>query len=801
MWLLFAGWALSAQEYELTGRVFDNRTNEPLPFVNITYNQTKNGTAADIDGRFLLNAVVPITHLTFSFVGYEKIEMPIPEQTPKPLKIYMREVTTTLREVTVVAGENPAHRIVRNASRNRSINNPTNLNSFSYESYNKLVFSLEGDSAVMNSTNEDDRELANFMERQHLFLMESVSERQYMKPGKDNERITANRVSGFKNPTFALLASQFQSFSFYDDFITVLDKNYLNPISTGSTSKYVFIIQDSTFQGSDTTYVISFTPKKNHKFDALQGLLYISTNGWAVQNVIAEPVNQEGLYMKIQQMYELFPGGSWFPIQLNFDFKMTTVELNSITPLGIGRTYLKNIVINPELEKKEFSRIDLKVDDDANSKADDYWLNYRVDSLTEKEKTTYLVIDSLGEEHKFEQKLKWLTALTEGKIRVGYFDLPLQHWLRFNIYEGLRLGFGAETSPKLLQWFKVGGYAGYGFSDRVWKYGYYTEVRLNNEQNLKIGGGYRFDIFESGGDMWIEDRTGPLLDNTKTRFLWIQQFDEVSDAFAYLTWHPLPNLHTKLQMSRQNRYMVGRYQYLTTNAEGSPILQNGFTASLVQVYVQYSPNDKYMEGPFGRRPIKRTFPLYTAQYTRGLPDVLGSEFDFHRLDIKLRHDVLTKELGVSSLEIRAGQVWGDVPYSYLYNGRGNSPTESFTQWPIFLADQFSFESMFNNEFLNSRYVQVMFRQNFEGRIFKIKSFAPQIEWMIRGLWGNLSNPERHQGIEFTTAMMGFYETGIEINRLMGSTGVGFYYRFGPNMRPELNENFSIKLTTRLALLQ
>jgi hypothetical protein len=186
---------------------------------------------------------------------------------------------------------------------------------------------------------------------------------------------------------------------------------------------------------------------------------------------------------------------------------------------------------------------------------------------------------------------------------------------------------------------------------------------------------------------------------------------------------------------------------------------------------------------------------------RGLPNILGSELDFHRIDFQVRHSFMIKKLGITSLEAKAGKVWGDVPYAYLFNGRANTPTESFTQWNIFVADQYSFETMLNNEFLNSEYVQLMFRQNFESRFLKIKSFAPQIEWMVRGLWGTLNNADQHKGIAVKSAVAGFYETGIEINRLLGSTGLGVYYRFGPNALPDVSDNFAIKLTTRLVLFQ
>lgn len=793
--------AAFAQPVKISGRVFDQKTNEPLPFVNITFNHTRQGTAADVDGRFTINHSEPVTTLTFSFVGYETFNMPISSNTHFPLHVYMRQISEQLMEVEVLAGENPAHRIIRNATANRKRNDPENLNSFSYSSYNKLVLTLEADSLPLvdeeGLPDSSNIKLQAFMDRQHLFVMETASERVFKQPNKNTEKITANRVSGLKDPTFVLLANQLQSFSFYKDFITVLSDDYLNPISGGSTKKYLFIIRDTTISGTDSTFIISFEPLKGYKFKPLRGLLYINTGSWAIQNVIAEPVEQEGFGIKIQQRYERFDGGSWFPVQMNYDFRFYNIQANGIAPIGIGRTYLRNIKINPALDKNDFEAVDIKIENDANAKDDAFWNQYRTDSLDSKEAETYRVIDSIGEAEKFEQKLKWLTALAEGKVRYGYFDFPLDALLRYNLHEGFRLGFAAETNPKLVNWLRVGGNIAYGFGDKVFKWGYFGEVILHNKSNFRLGGGYRFDIFESGGDQWIQNgRKNILLDNDY-RFLWVQQFDELSEAFGYATWHPQPNLHTKLQVSRQNRYMPGDYGYKTLTQEGVEVWQNGFIAGLVQASIVYAPNDKYMEGPFGRKPIERTFPVFTGQYTQGIDGFLDGTLNFQRLDLKVRYDLKTKEIGISSFEIGAGKVWGDVPYSYLFNGRSNLPNN--TDWNLYVADQFAFETMRNNEFLNDQYVQIFFRQNFQSRLLKISTWAPDIEIMGRALWGNLQNADKHRGISFSDAPKGYYEAGLEINKILSNLGVGAYYRMGAYQLPEQMDNWSFKLSYRISL--
>jgi hypothetical protein len=245
--------------------------------------------------------------------------------------------------------------------------------------------------------------------------------------------------------------------------------------------------------------------------------------------------------------------------------------------------------------------------------------------------------------------------------------------------------------------------------------------------------------------------------------------------------------------------MPGDYAYRTSE-DGIPFMQNGFVATVLQLYAQYSPNDRYMETSYGRKPVQQTFPVFTAQYSQGIPGVMDGTLDFQRLDVKIYHAIKTVQLGISSLEIRGGKVWGEVPYSYLFNGRANLPSSGFSDVGLFIADQFSFETMRNNEFLSDQYVQLMFRQNFQSRLLHIKKWKPDVEWMIRGLWGSLQNPELHQGIGVREAT-GFYETGLEINRIMGTLGVGAYYRFGGLQLEDELSNWSIKLTARFRIIE
>lgn len=806
-----------AQVQKISGVVYDKSNKQSLPFVNITVNKSKLGTAADIDGKFDFAVNEKVTSIKFSYIGYRPLEMEITSKTKFPIEVYLQEDKNELEQIELVAGENPAHKIIRKASANRKINNPEALESFAYTSYNKFIVTFQLDSTVgvidTNWVNENtdsatmkidssNYEAKQFFDSQHLFMLESVSERKYSSsPRRNNENVVASRVSGLKDPTFTLLATQMQSFSFYNDFITVLDKDYINPISGGSTNRYIFIIQDTVVSALDSTFVISYQPKLNSKFDGLSGVLYITSDGWALKNILAKPEDQEGLGIEIQSRSEKV-GGVWFPTQMNYDFRFydsdeVEVDFGGFEPLGVGRTYVSKIKLEEAYKRKDFSRVEVFIEDDASKKPEEFWNEYRVTPLDSQEQRTYHVIDSIGDAENFEVKLEALQALVTGRFRYKFLDFDLDKILDYNIYEGLRIGVGAHTNYRLLEWLSLGGYVGYGFKDQVFKYNYEADLLLNERQGLVLNGGYIFDIEQTASQSFnMAKRSTSLLD-FDLRDLNQQQFDEVSKVYVNLSWNILPNLHTRVFANRQNRQIQETdYRFVSETADGI-FLVNGFNSTQAGVSLQYAPKDKYMEGPFGRRPIDVSYPLYEIQYTRGIEDLWGSDYEFNKIDARINYQFKTKRFGISKFQIAGGYVDEDLPYSFLYTPIANRPTN--INWPVQLAGMHSFETMFNNEFISNAWAHFMFRQNFKGYLLKIGNWNPDVEAVFGAIFGMLDSPESHQNIEFNTLEKGYYETGLEINKIWQGFGVGAYYRFGPYQLPEMQNNFSVKVTARIDL--
>ncbi|MBE0663796.1 MAG: TonB-dependent receptor [Bacteroidales bacterium] len=104
--LLLPAWLL-AQTGTIRGRVFNEKTNEPLPFVNIVVFGTSIGSTSDLDGNFLFTGITPgFVKLSASFVGFESVtttEFLVTNARTSTIEIPMREIAIQLEQVVVQA--------------------------------------------------------------------------------------------------------------------------------------------------------------------------------------------------------------------------------------------------------------------------------------------------------------------------------------------------------------------------------------------------------------------------------------------------------------------------------------------------------------------------------------------------------------------------------------------------------------------------------------------------------------------------------------------------------------------------
>ena len=814
--LLFAGFNASSQI--IKGRVISKKTGQSMPFVTIIINQKKDGLSTDIDGNFSLQLSDKIEFLKFTYLGYKSIYIPA-EKIPQKKNwiIRMEEKEIKLNEITVYPDENPAHRIIKKVVENRKLNNPDKLKSYSYTAYHKMVFTIDMDNPIKNKNykprkipqdslsklktdsikkaHEADpkyRTMDEVFATQDLFLMESVSETKFKQPDLKSEKVIMSRVSGFKQPSFVLLASQFQSFSIYSDMITLADSRYINPISRGSWNKYFFNIEDTTYnECGDTVFIISFRPKKGKNFEALQGILNINTNKYAVQSITAKPTENEGvLGVEIRQNYKLINQQFWFPEELDTKLIFYSMSISNDSLMyyiiANGKSYLKDVKINREILRKEIGSIDFEVKKSAFKQADSLWNKYRRDSLTKKDLRTYHFMDSIGKEHHLDAKLKTVKILAKGYIPIGFINLDLTKLMHFNVFENFRLGLGAHTNDKVIKNINIGGYGAYGFGDKEWKYGAELNFNIDTRHDTKLKLFYKNDVEESSGYEFMET---PGLNSTESyRYYFIKDMT-YNEQFAFdFQFRPFRRFKLRLNLNQSKQYNPTDYFFQVNALPDLSKKEYSFMETKLQL--AYTPHEKLS---FIAGELMNSYgstPAFYANITKGYKNEWG-DFDYWKIETKILLSALTKNFGKTNLVLCAAKIFGDLPYFQLYNGHA-----SFYDYTIETAN--SFATMRMNEFLSDRFAALYFRQDFGGLLFKTKKFKPHLVFATNIGFGNLSKPEIHKNISFKSMKKGYYESGILINNILNSNltglGCGVYYRYGAYAFAENKNNFAYKIT-------
>ncbi|MFH1118955.1 MAG: DUF5686 family protein [Bacteroidota bacterium] len=789
--------SLISQDFTISGRVCDSATLEPLAFVNIVINNGRQGGVSDIDGRFTLRSDVSIHTLGFSYVGYNKLVLPV-GIGPGNLWVKLVRFETELSEVLIVAGDNPAHRIIRNAVENRKINNPANIPSYAFTSYDKMIFTINADSLKGDGTtplDSSDIRLLEVIEKQHLFIMESVAEHKYLYPDRSHDRIIATRVSGLKDPLFVFLISQMQSASFYGDLIIMAGTSYLNPVSPDSDKLYFFHLKDTIYgeQSGDTTFVIGYKPRPGKNFDGMKGLLYISNNRWAIRNVIAEPARpNESFGMRIQQMYEFISGRQWFPVQLNTEVTFNTINLNKSKPVGIGKSYRRDINLDAEIIGRELSNIAVEITPEAARQNESLWNQYRIDSLTRREINTYHVIDSLGRANSFDSKLKGLSALLSGKLPLGYVDLDLNRILRYNAYEGFYLGLGLHTSDRLSGRASLGGYAGYGFADKDVKYGTDLLVKLERYGNYTLKLSYTYDLEESGGTTYFDDELSVFSPGNYRKF-YITRMDINEKAEAMAGFRMLRYIKAGIGISWS--YKQAAYDYTFRHSQDDPyVLTSDHTIGKLVAGIRFAWGEKFIRSTEKQASLGTRFPVLWIQYTgsrKGMPD---GQFNYDRFDVKMNYSFLTRLVGKTSIQLAGGLINRPAPCSELFNGHGSRAST------ISVFSPGSFATMRTDEFLNDRFAAVFVTHNFGNLLFRTENFEPEFAVLFNAGTGSLKEPWRHRFSNEPAVSMakGYYEGGFLVNNLLKSSisglGFGLFCRMGPYSFDLFEKNLTFKLS-------
>ena len=796
--ILFSANALFAQ-HTLSGKVSDERNRQPLAFVNVVVNEGLQGVITDIDGKYDITVDEPIVRVKFSSIGYEPKEIEL-QAGQKKCNVALTPKTFELGEVVVDAGENPAHRIIDSLMAHRKANNPNSLESYSYNIYDKMVITVDSSSfgqAVANDTAMEKTGLHYFdsiMKKSDLMVMETASEVLFKAPDRKLQHVLGTKISGMKEPTFMYMVNSMQSVSFYDETVNVTGTDYVNPISRGSKTRYFFTLESVHPIGQgDSLYVISFHPMRGSTFNGLRGTMTVNSNGWALQSVKAAPDGQGGLYTAdIQQLYQQVEG-QWFPKQLNINlvFPSMVVSTDDATfPMAaVGKSYLSDIQINPDISKRQFSDIEIKVDPDAAYRDETFWDAHRIDSLTERVKATYILVDSLIQGTDIFDRVLGLTdkLLFESALPIGYINLDLDRIIRLSMSRGWYFGLGASTNDRLSRWYALNGYFGYWTKIKSMDYGGGIKFKLNRQRQMELGLQYSFGsepIGEFGSMLEKESNSALAPSNYKYEFYENiytrrERFDiNYSTRFAR-------HFKAFVNLSTSHKYYRAQFSLSPSDTVTEARL------TVAELKLRFAYNEKFLSTSQGIRSLGTTAPIVWVSYQHAFPDLLGGQYEYDRFKFEASKNFYTRYLGVSKVLLQAGYATESCPVMETFDILG-----TYDRFGLYSPGSFS--TMRWDEFFCDRFVALYLSHNFSGMLWKTNYplFKPELSLITNIGWGDMRRAEAFPDKNFKTMEQGYFESGIVVDGLLATpltkVGAGVFYRYGPYSLPNVWDNFAWK---------
>jgi hypothetical protein len=763
VWVLFillytwVGLPHNAQgQSTVKGKVTDASNGDPLPFVNVFIRKTTSGVATDFDGNFSFTVPAGTDSITASYIGYFPRTKKIPVGADKVLNFQLKSSDLSLDEVVIRPGENPAWPIMRATLANKDKNDKRGLTGWEYDSYNRVEIDadnltdrlrksrmLRKITAVMDSVQrmagEDGKPILP------LFISESVTVIYHRQnPTKQKEKIVKTKVSGIGIESSSLvnqlIGSTFQEYNFYNNWVDIVNKNFVSPIADGWKFYYDYELIDSSQIDNSFCYRIDFFPKREQDL-AFWGSMWITKEEYALKRINAVVKKAANINfiegVKIQQELIKTASGPWLPSKNRVTINVAQLSTRKPGMLAKFYTSNRNFKVNDE-KPLEFYNTPIEMLENNKEVSEGYWEQARHEPLSVTEKNVFRMIDTVKRLPVIRSYVEVANIFVNGYKRIGPIDYgPYLYTYSFNNVEGQRFRLGFQTNPDFSKKFLFRTYVAYGLKDERFKYELLGEYIYSRKNWTVFGTRYKEDLellsmsenSSSANRLFSAFNRFGNLNRTRPFFL--------RSGNIYVATDIQPNLTLTTTLQTQSYSFFADFfdfLYQKQGTEGVSKRSSTFNTSELQAELRFTPGELFIEERNSRTNlgISRK-PTFTFKYVRGFNNFLKGNLDYDKFSGSISQNVRFGILGNGRYVIDAGIIPHTLPYPLLRAHLGN-------QTPFYNASSFNMMRFF--EFVSDRWVQVRYQHYFEGLGF---NSVPLIrKWNLRllatsnVLVGNLS---------------------------------------------------------------
>lgn len=750
--------ALHAQ-LKITGQVLDS-DNEPLPYVNIYFTNTTNGTVTDFDGRFELITTKKRGKIEISFVGYETQSL---KYNPKKthFKTVLIEASNTLDEVVIVVKpkkrlkkkENPAYRILKEIWSRKKKNGLKLVKAYQYQKlqtteiglnnldsiFLKTIFKKEYTKVIEELPPNDDG--INYYIP--LYLSETVKNIYGNNLiNAEREDIEAEKNEGVSKQGFIFdrMSNTFNDIDFHQNNVMVLKKSFVSPISTTGFETYDYVLHDSIIVDKKKFYSIYFFPRRNGDL-AFEGNFLVADKNFSITKIkmrVHKDINLNFVRkLSFEKEYIIKDDSIYLPKKDIYigDFTFTDKD-ESNKGLTIKKTseYSK-YEFDKELPNAFYAENILRYKPKQFNQTAQYWDSISTSSV---KKDTYELINSVKNKKKIKQITGVLNTLSTGYIDLGANFQFGQYWNTIvkNSVEGLKIKLGFRTFKTPDDRFRLSGFLGYGTKDKRYKFGTEVKYLVSYKPRIAVGISYLNDIEQLGGKLLSTNGLNANVFDPNALFSRGDNFflSKVKRTAIKFDIEIKKNLHFGISAAHNIIESASPKDFKVDYLDQNNAIQSEVTDVSTDIYIAYTPG-RFQYG-FGveQKMGKNLFPSLVINYHKGFKGLLNGTFNYDKIQFKYNQPILLGKLGLLIATIDAGKTFGTVPVTLLSPIPANQ-----TYW----ITKNTFSLMNYYDFVTDTYISGHFEQHFNGlilnRIPLIKQLKLRSLITFKTVYGTISD--------------------------------------------------------------
>ncbi|MBO3117378.1 carboxypeptidase-like regulatory domain-containing protein [Winogradskyella sp. DF17] len=689
---------------QVVGTISD-QNKQPLPFVNILIENTYKGTTSNDNGQYELSVTETGKYtIIFTYLGFKTVKKTVViNEFPYQLNIILQEESVSLDEVLVSTEDNPANKIIRQTIAKRKENLEI-IENYKANFYSRGLIRIKD--APEKILGQEVGDLGGGLDSTRsgiIYLSETISKIQYLKPNKLKEKITASKVSGDDNG-FSFNNAIDVDYNFYNNTVE-FGNAIVSPIANNAFAYYRYKLLGVFYDDrGNLVNKIKVIPKREND-PVFSGIIYIVEDQWTIY---ALELDITGIQARIPpadliSLRQTFSYSEkdriWALRSQSIDFKYALFGIK-----GDGRftAVYSNYQINTNLSPTDFNREIVAFAPEANKKDSLFWEQIRPVPLTSEELTDYIrkdsiqivkeskpYLDSIDRENnrfKLNNILGYTYQNSNKNYRLG-FDIPLRGF-QFNTVQGYTAGtnlFFTKNYDEFRRYFRASASLQYGFSDERLRATGNLTYKFNNttKRFLSLSGGVMAQQFSptnpirpignSLATLFFQDNYLKLYDLSYLKVNYSEEMVNGLRLFADLSYESRSAL---INTSDQTFYPQDGKSYLSNNPldqlnDVAPFTNHNILKLSVNARINFGQN--YLSYPDSKINIpNESYPTLVIGYEKGFGATV-SDYDFDQIKVRVYQSFSIADKGQFGYNLRSGKFFSarDIAFIDFQHFNGN----------------------------------------------------------------------------------------------------------------------------------